>query len=342
MKVSVIIPCYNAERYLGECLASVLAQSMGDFEVLVIDDGSTDGSLAVAREAAKTDDRVRVFHQENRGVCAARNRGLEEARGEFVTFVDGDDLLMPDALEQMLGASAGADLVVCLHQTFDERGDGAVIQPEGAWTRRSGEARRRAAALRLIEGDSVLNIMCNKLHRRALLERERLRLTEGVAIAEDALFNLEAVLCGRGIAYVPKVTYRYRMHAESATHTHAGSELEVHLPWLLAMRDMLQRRGKLETFYAAFFDAVVLRLYKDGGVLGVIKGFREKAQPILVMPEADPAGMRPGARLRLALCRSGLYPAVYPIHFSVQLVKRKLGEAAFHLRVRKESRHGFA
>ena len=342
MKVSVIIPCYNEERYLGECLASVLAQTMRNFEVLVIDDGSADGSLAIARETAKADERVRVLHQENAGVCAARNRGLEEARGEFVTFVDADDLLMPDALERMLGASEGVDMVVCLHQTFDDRGNEKVFWPEGVWTRRSGKARRRAAALRLIEGDSVLNIMCNKLHRRALLEREGLRLKEGVAIAEDALFNLEAVLCGQGIAYVPRVTYRYRMHGESATHAREGSELDVHLPWLLAMRDMLHRRGKLEMFYAAFFDAVVLRLYKDGGVLGVIMGFREKAQPILSMPEIDPAGMPLDARMLLALCRSGLYPVVYPILFPAQLAKRKLGEAAFWLRVRKESRHGFA
>lgn len=342
MRVSVIIPCYNAERYLEACLASVLAQTMKDFEVLVINDGSGDGSLSIARRAAERDARVRVFHQENRGVCAARNKGLEEARGEFVTFVDADDLLEPIALERMLGASEGADMVVCLHRTFDERGNGGIFWPEGAWTGRSGEARRRAAALRLIEGDSVLNIMCNKLHRRALLEREHLRLCEGIAIAEDALFNLEAVLCGRGIAFVPEVTYRYRMHGESATHTRTKSELDAHLPWLLAMRDMLLRRGQLEAYYAAFFNAVVLRLYKDGGVPGVIRGFREKAQPVVAVPGLDPHRLGPGARALLWLGRSGLYPAAYPLIFPFQLVKRKLGEAAFRLRMRKEKRHGDA
>lgn len=96
---------------------------------------------------------------------------------------------------------------------------------------RQGRRAARAAALRLIEGDSVLNIMCGKLHRRARIEREGLRLNPGVAVAEDALFNLEAVLCGRGIAYVPGVAYRYRTHAASAMHTQTGGEWERHLPW---------------------------------------------------------------------------------------------------------------
>ena len=337
MKLSVIIPCYNAERYLGECLDSVLAQSEPDFEVILVDDGSRDGTLVAAQACAARDARVTVLHQENAGVCAARNLGLDRAHGEWVTFVDADDLLTPDAFATMLGAAdEGTDMVVCAHETFDGEGNTRVIQPDTRWFARTGERKRRAVALRLIEGDSVLNIMCGKLHRRALLEREQLRLDEHLKIAEDALFNLEAVLCGQGIAYVPRVTYRYRMHGESATHAREGSELDVHLPWLLAMRDMLHRRGKLEMFYAAFFDAVVLRLYKDGGVLGVIMGFREKAQPILSMPEIDPAGMPLDARMLLALCRSGLYPVVYPILFPAQLAKRKLGEAAAALRRERE------
>ena len=129
MRVSVIVPCYNAGAYLEPCLRSVLAQTMGDLELLVIDDGSADGSLSVAQEIARGDARVRVFHQENRGVCAARNRGLDAARGEYVTFVDGDDLLPPDALERMLALAPGADMVVCAHETFDVQGSTELVVP---------------------------------------------------------------------------------------------------------------------------------------------------------------------------------------------------------------------
>ena len=244
MKISVILPCYNAERYLNACFESLFAQSMRDFEVIFIDDGSLDGSLAIARRCAGRDDRIRVFAQENQGVSAARNLGLSHARGEWITFVDGDDILPPDALETLLsGAAEDVDMVVCPHETFDERGHARRVWPETRWYRQNGEQKKNAAVLRLIEGDCVLNIMCGKLIRRALIEREHIRLVSGVKMAEDALFNLETVLCARNIAYVHHVAYRYRIHSASATGSRRNSEWEAHLPWLVAMRNMLARRG---------------------------------------------------------------------------------------------------
>ena len=337
MKLSVIIPCYNAERYLGECLDSLLAQSETDFEVILVDDGSRDGTLAIARDYASRDARVTALHQENAGVCAARNLGLDCAQGEWVTFVDADDLLVPDAFSSMLAAADdSADMVVCAHETFDEAGHTQVFQPETRWFALGAERKRRAVALRLIEGDSVLNIMCNKLHRRALIEREGLRLVPGLTLAEDALFNLEAALCGREIRYVNRVTYRYRTHAASATQMRARSEMEAHRPWLLALRALLARRGVLEAYYPAFVDSVVLRLYKDGGVGGVVRGFGAQARPLLLRENMDVQRMSLRGRTLLWLCESGAYAAIYPLIAPVQMAKRKLGRAAFALRREKE------
>ena len=336
MKISVIIPCYNAARYLPECLASVSAQTLRDYEVIIIDDGSTDDTARIAESAAEEDGRIRVIRQKNAGVSAARNAGLDCAAGEFVTFVDGDDLLAPDALEVMLNAaSEGVDMVICAHQTFDDAGREVVFVPETRWMDLRGEAQRRAAALRLIEGDSVLNIMCNKLHRRALIERERIRLTPGLKIAEDALFNLEAVLAGNGMVYVNRVTYRYRMHALSATHKTTGSTFEAHTPWFAAMRSLLERRGVMEAYYTAFLDTVALRLYKDGGVGGVIRGFNASVRPQLPQ-EMDEVRLSAGARILRRVVLAGLYPAVYPLIYPIQVLRRKWNEAAFRLRAGKE------
>ena len=93
MKISIIIPCYNSEKYLADCLDSVLAQSFGDFEAILIDDGSKDDTLSIARVYAQKDPRVRVYAKENGGVAAARNLGLDHAQGEWITFVDSDDPL---------------------------------------------------------------------------------------------------------------------------------------------------------------------------------------------------------------------------------------------------------
>lgn len=337
MKVSVIIPCYNSAAYLDECMASVLSQSVSDFEAILIDDGSTDETYAIAQRWAQRDDRVRVLRQENSGVSAARNLGLVHAAGDWVTFVDSDDLLMPDALETMLRAAGdGVDMVVCAHRTFAQDGGTQTVIPETRWMDKRGERQKRAAALRLIEGDSVLNIMCNKLHRRALLERGGLRLRSGLRIAEDALFNLEAVLCGRGVAYVNRVTYGYRMHAASATQTQTAGEFDRHLPWLRALRETLERRGAMEAYYGAYLNSVVLRLYKDGGVAGAVREFTEKALPLVTPDGLDRKKMTAGGRLLARIVRAGIYPCFYPLIYPAQVLRRKLGEAAFALRAKKE------
>ena len=337
MTISIIIPCYNSERYLRACMDSVLAQTFEDFEAILIDDGSRDQTLAIAREIEAQDARVRVLAQKNSGVASARNLGLDHARGLWIAFVDSDDLLPPDALETLLsGVDEETDMVVCAHETFDEHGTLETVIPQTRWPHMQGEARRRAICLRLIEGDCVLNIMCNKLHRRALLERESIRLKQGVRIAEDALFNLEAVLCGRGIAYVNRVAYRYRTHSASAMHTQTSSELQRHMPWLLAMRDMLIARGQMEAYFPAYLDSAVLRLYKDGGVSHIIHRFGHDVLPLLPLNGLDRKRMSVDARLLACLCRKGLYPVVYPLIYPAQVIRRKLCEAAFVLRAKKE------
>lgn len=337
MKISIIIPCYNSEKYLRACMDSVLAQSFSDFEAILIDDGSKDDTLAVAREIEKMDERVRVLAKENGGVAAARNLGLDHAQGEWVTFVDSDDLLPRDALEMLLsGVDEETDMVVCAHETFDESGTLETVIPQSRWMDKQGEARRRAVCLRLIEGDCVLNLMCNKLHRRSLIEREGLRLTKGVKMAEDALFNLEAVLCGRKTAYVNRVAYRYRMHAASATGSDHGKEYDRHLPWLRAMGEMLLRRGAMEAYFGAYLDSIALRLYKDGGVSGVMHEFDSKVKPLLTLEKLNKAKMTSGDRVLLWLSRKGLYRRVYPLIYPVQVLCRKAGEIRFALARKKE------
>lgn len=99
MKVSVIIPVYNVEKYLESCLESIKSQTFTDYELILINDGSTDESVAIMRRYAKTDARIRIIPQSNRGVSAARNLGLSVAEGDYVLFVDSDDTILPDALE---------------------------------------------------------------------------------------------------------------------------------------------------------------------------------------------------------------------------------------------------
>ena len=144
------------------------------------------------------------------------------------------------------------------------------------------------------------------------------------------------MLCGDGIAYLPEAAYRYRMHSASATHTRARGEFDAYRPWLLAMRALLARRGVLERYYPAYFDSVVLRLYKDGGVGGVVRSFGAQARPLLLREDMDVRRMSLRARALLGLSESGAYAAVYPLIAPFQMVKRKLGEEAAALRRERE------
>lgn len=113
-KISIIVPVYNKEVYLAECLDSILSQTLRDIEVVVVDDGSTDSSKSVVERYARDDDRVRLVSQENMGVSAARNRGIEEARGEFISFCDPDDFFSSsDALEKLYKGATDHGLAVC-------------------------------------------------------------------------------------------------------------------------------------------------------------------------------------------------------------------------------------
>ncbi len=133
--LSIIVPVYDLEQYLPACIESVLRQTYGDFELILVDDGSTDGSLSVCRAYETKDPRIRVFHKENGGVSSARNFGLEHAAGEYISFVDGDDQLEPDLYERLMDdlARSGAGIAACQLDRVAPDGTRTVVErPEAA------------------------------------------------------------------------------------------------------------------------------------------------------------------------------------------------------------------
>ncbi len=124
MQVSVIVPVYNIIEYLERCVGSLTAQTYKDLEIILVDDGSTDGSGDLCEKLAKKDERIRVFHQENAGSSAARNKGIKESRGEYIAFVDSDDYVDPDFIEKMVEAALrlNAPMVQISRDEIDENG----------------------------------------------------------------------------------------------------------------------------------------------------------------------------------------------------------------------------
>lgn len=188
--ISVIIPVYQAEEYLMRCISSVLNQTYKSLEILLIDDGSTDKSLHICRELAEMDSRIRVFHQENAGVAVARNRGLDEAKGRFVFFLDSDDRIAPDTLFAMLSSMAehDAELCICGFQYVKEGNREDHGFPVNRKVDKSEFMDRYFWML--YENASLFNIG-TKLYKRSVIEENRLRFHADMVVYEDIRFCLE-------------------------------------------------------------------------------------------------------------------------------------------------------
>lgn len=211
-KFSIIIPVYNVAPYLRTCLDSVRAQTLGDWEAICVDDGSTDGSGVILDEYAARDSRFRVFHQENVGVSEARQRGLEAVRGTYFGFVDPDDWIDPDMYGTLIRAAeeGGAD---CLWENFasdSARGVGAKSQ------RRDGGNWELIDSL--LTGDTLASL-CVRLFRTEFVRSNALRFLPGrITICEDLCFICEVLACGARTQFVDAAHYHYRDVGMSVTH----------------------------------------------------------------------------------------------------------------------------
>lgn len=190
--VSIIVPVYNAESCLSRCVKSVLSQEYADFELLLADDGSQDGSSAICDGFAAADSRVRVFHKENSGVSDTRNLCLNQARGRYLQFLDADDWITPDATKLLVRAMEEnhCDLVVSdFYRVVGER-----LSHKGDIDETQVLSREEYAA-HMMENpaDFYYGVLWNKLYRRSLVEEHRLRMNPAISWCEDFLFNLEYI-----------------------------------------------------------------------------------------------------------------------------------------------------
>jgi len=257
--VSVIVPIYNVEKYLAECLDSILAQSYADFEVVVVDDGSPDGSRTIAERYAAVDQRVRVVTRENGGLGAARNTGIRNARGEFLTFLDSDDVLPPNALAAMVTSAlaSGSDVVVGSLRRFDGH---------GAWAPQWVPDVHVIARQRVRLQDFLPLIRnlytVDKLYRRSFWMDQGLWFREGVAYEDQPLVTQLLARAG-AIDVIPNDVYHYRrrddrssISQETASLTDLRQRIEA---WRLS-REVLRREavpeiyhGWLQTLFNAHF-----------------------------------------------------------------------------------------
>ena len=222
--ISVVIPVFDVEDYLPACLDSVLAQSHTDLEVVVVDDGSTDRSGAIADSYAARDPRVRVVHTANHGLGAARNEGLRHVTGDLLAFADSDDVVPPEAYATLLRQQqrAGCDVVTgSIVWWYDEPGGARLVEPP--WMRRLHATRRVGIVDQVPEvlGDVFA---WNKLYRRDFWEDNDLSWPEGTRY-EDQPTLTHAFLQARRIGVVPDVVYHWRIRSDGSSITQQRASL---------------------------------------------------------------------------------------------------------------------
>ena len=207
-KVSIIIPVYNGEKSIPRCLNSVLAQDHKDIEVIVIDDGSKDGSFKVISEYAKKDKRIIPIHKENSGVSATRNVGLSMATGDYIQFIDVDDWLPFDSTKLLVRSmeEEDADMVIAdFYRVIDDK-----ISKKGS-IRKGGvlTLAEYADKMLLSPADFYYGAIWNKLYRKKIIDDHHLIMDENISFSEDAIFNLQYLLHVDKIFVLKSPVYYY-------------------------------------------------------------------------------------------------------------------------------------
>lgn len=213
VKVSLIVPIYNSEAFLRRCLDSLLEQTLKEIEIVCVNDGSTDKSEKILEEYASKHTKITVLKKENGGCGSARNMGIEYAKGEYIEFVDSDDILQIDAVEKMYNSAKkhNSDLVVCGMERIDDE-TGKLITTDMMNVKKE-----------VIKIDSNLDELlfinpgpCNKLHRKSIFKNARF---EKIPVVDDLMLTLQYIPYIKTISFVKESLYKYKVRKESGVNT---------------------------------------------------------------------------------------------------------------------------
>lgn len=217
--ISIIIPIYNVEKYLDDCLKSISLQSYEDFEAFLIDDGSTDKSGKICDEYVQRDNRFKVYHKRNGGVSSARNYGLDRIQGEWVYFCDADDMLFNNALETLVKhINENVDCTMGGYIRINEQND--IIGENKIYKECYMSIEETLVDFYNPSFNMFNGFIWNRLFKRSIIEKYHLRFREDIYIKEDGLFLVQYLCsCSQGTYYTTKPIYKYIMHGSSAMNS---------------------------------------------------------------------------------------------------------------------------
>lgn len=279
VKVSVIVPVYQAEDFIRTCVQSILKQTYKNLEIILIDDGSEDNSFEICAELSKSDPRIKVFHQKNQGVSAARNKGIDKAQGDYLLFVDADDQIENDMVEYMVqkAVTCYSDIVICgFDYVYADRTE--VQMPETE----EGNYNRKFICENFVKLYSmgILHNIGTKLYSKKLLIQYNIKFNEKRTVLEDIQFCMDAVRSTDHIYVCTKSFYKYFMQINQNSIQKTYRE-NYYVNLQEFFHDIVETGvEKNKGFYLIYMDAILLTLkneiYRKKRKAGVIiKAYRE-------------------------------------------------------------------
>lgn len=268
-KISIIIPAYNAEEHIINCLESINKQTFTDFEVIIVDDGSKDNTANLCTEHNKSDPRFRLIRQANGGVSSARNFGLKKAKGEWVTFIDADDWIEPNTFD-VLNSHISENIDIVMGGFFFNRGIKETISLCSPTLIHKKDFPSFPLALMVPDASKVDGIMvsveqicaaCGKLTRKELLEKHDICFDENLKLNEDGHFHLRCFLKARDVVIINTPLYHYRITSSSANFRYRPNIHEENLKWAEAFGKIAKELPK--EIQSDFLSLSAYRMYRN-------------------------------------------------------------------------------
>lgn len=255
--ISIIIPVYNAEHYIERCISSILVQSFKDFEILLINDGSTDKSPEICDILKKHDPRIHVYHKKNTGASDTRNYGIHLSTGKYLSFIDADDYIAKDMLQTLYeeAEKTNSDMVMCNYYIdSDKKLYPAAMKYDDMYATQS-EVRNGLLKRYYENNQTGLYSLCNKLFRRLLIEENKIKMDTKLVRGEDAWFVFDYLKVCSKVTYIPIPLYYYYQNKNSIMHQ---VQLDQYEKWVYTRKRLLEENKSLkfqldnQQFYSGF------------------------------------------------------------------------------------------
>ena len=288
MELSIIIPVYNVVQYLPHCLDSILPQIGQDDEVLLIDDGSTDGSELICDEYARRDGRVRVFHQKNKGASAARNVGLDYSKGEWIVFVDSDDWVTSDYISILKTKGIKADITFFPFTEITQSGSIRIRHLKNAYADSRKDIEKILYDLKYGVFGDIFGWTCGKLIRASIIRDNNIRFVEGLVFREDEIFTMDVCRFVQSVQVLDHPIYNYRILSTGLTakgilptdYLQLANSIERNLPYFTYSDFLRQERHRVADYHLDYFRKTVHIRNLHRTMRKSRKFFREKPEYI--------------------------------------------------------------